>query len=108
MRRFLLCLLILAAACGITGPDRDVITLEIAPNRVPCTGEGIMECFLVREPPSDEWTYFYAPIEGFTFEPGYRYVLRVERREVRNPPADGSSRAYRLVRIVSRERSPQD
>lgn len=107
MRRYLAFLLVLAAACGITGPDRDVITLEIAPNRVPCTGAAPMECLLVRERPGAEWTYFYDHIEGFNHEPGYRYVLRVERREVANPPADGSSVAYRLVRVVSREISPQ-
>ena len=107
MRRLLSFLLVLAAGCGVTGPGRDIVTLEVAPNRVPCTGEGIMECFLVREPPSDEWTYFYAPIEGFTFEPGYRYVLRVARFDVPNPPVDGSSIAYVLVRVVSRDEAPR-
>lgn len=107
MRRFLLSLLVLAAACGVTGPDTDIVTLEVAPSRVPCQGIMPMECLVVRERPSDEWTYFYDDIEGFTFEPGYQYVLRVERREVPTPLADGSSVAYRLVRIVSREHSPQ-
>ena len=107
MRRFFACLLVLAAACGVTNPDREVVTLEVAPNRVPCVGEGVQECLLVREPSDREFRYFYETIEGFTHEPGYRYVLRVERREVRNPPVDASNVAYRLVRMLSRQIGPQ-
>jgi hypothetical protein len=53
--------------------------------------------------PDTAWRLFYNSIEGFTFEEGYRWRLEVERRRVPNPPADGSSVAYRLVRIVAKE-----
>jgi len=56
------------------GDGADRLTMEVASQRVPCTGEARTRC------------------------------LRVERRRVPNPPADGSSFSYRLVRIVSRER----
>ncbi len=55
--------------------------------------------------PATAWQLFYDPIDGFAYEPGYEYVLRVAERNVPNPPADGSSVAYRLVRIVSKVRS---
>lgn len=103
MRRVLPLLLLLAAGCGITSPDPDVITMEVGPNRVPCVGEGQRECLLVRDPGDAEWGYFYGEIEGFTFEPGYQYVLRVARREIASPPADGSSVEYMLVRVVSKD-----
>jgi hypothetical protein len=63
-----------------------------------------MQCLRVRVLPDTSWRLFYDPIEGFTYEEGYRWRLDVERRRVSNPSADGSSLAYRLVRVISRER----
>jgi heat shock protein HslJ len=55
----------------------------------------------VREDPNGEWQLFYNPIEGFTFEPGFTYELRVNVATIANPPADGSSLKYTLVEVVS-------
>jgi hypothetical protein len=57
----------------------------------------------VRESESEEWTYFYAPIEGFEHQEGFRYELRVEVTNVADPPADSSSLRYRLVEVVKKE-----
>jgi hypothetical protein len=78
------------------------VTLEVDAHRVACTGEGRRQCLRVRTLPDTTWRYFYDSIEGFTYEEGYRWRLEVERRRVPNPPADGSSLAYRLVRIISK------
>lgn len=48
------------------------------------------------------WQPFYDSIDGFVHEPGFMYDLLVAKRTIRNPPADGSSIAYRLIRILSR------
>jgi hypothetical protein len=79
-----------------------VLTLEVAAARVPCVGLGPRECLQVRERADAPWQLFYDSIEGFAYEPGYLYVLRVSRRPVPNPPADGSSLAYRLIVLVSK------
>lgn len=93
------------AACGLTGPDRDeMVVLEIGPNLVDCWGPFPRLCMLVRSDPSGEWSFFYDPIEGFEYEEGFVYRVELIRRQVSNPPADGSSVAYRLVRVLSRER----
>jgi hypothetical protein len=95
------------AACGsILGGGSDVVTLEVAEALVPCMALVPRECMLVRQPGAAEYTFFYDDIEGFNWEPGFRYRLRVERRQVRNPPADGSSLEYRLVRLEQRTASP--
>jgi hypothetical protein len=57
----------------------------------------------VRDPSETEWRNFYDAIEGFTHEAGYRYLIEVSRRPVADPPADGSSFTYRLLRILERE-----
>ena len=84
---------------------QDVLTMEVAPRTVACTGEAPQRCLLVRTEPGAEWTYFYDRIDGFAYEEGYRYRIEVERRPVPNPPADGSSFTYRLRRLLSKERA---
>lgn len=94
------------AACASHNPSAaDVLTLEVAPNTVACTGEAPQRCLLVRAPSDQAWTRFYGRIDGFTHEEGYRYRIEVDRQRVANPPADGSAFRYRLLRIVSRERA---
>jgi heat shock protein HslJ len=110
------CPVLLAVLTGLLGcqeptdsPSLTTKTLYIAPYRAPCTGVGLRSCLLVREQPDGDWTYFYSPIEGFDFEEGYRYTLRVEERPVENPPADASSLRWQLVEVLDRtEASPQE
>lgn len=67
-----------------------------------CVGVGPMKCMQVRESSDDEWSYFYAQIEGFEFEEGFTYELRVTQTEIEDPPADASSVKYTLVEVVSK------
>ncbi len=88
-----------------SGPDGRVrLTMDVAPTRVACRGLVPMQCLQVRIPPDTSWLRFYDPIEGFEYQEGYWWTLDVERRPVPHPPADGSSFAYRLVRVISRKR----
>ncbi|MCJ7932343.1 MAG: DUF4377 domain-containing protein [Chryseobacterium sp.] len=67
-----------------------------------CTGVAPMKCLQVKEKNSESWTHLYSNIEGFTYEPGYEYVLKVKTEKIANPPADGSSIKYTLVKQVSK------
>ncbi len=75
--------------------------LEVAPTKVDCVGVAPMKCLQVREVGGD-WQNFYAPIEGFDFVEGSRYRLQVKVTEIANPPADGSSLRYQLVRVLDK------
>ena len=109
-------LLLGAAGCGsATAPVEPpsplyraggTVLVEVAESRVPCVGVGPMECLRVRDRADGEWQLFYDHFEGFTYEPGYRYRLRVAVREVPDPPADGSSLAWRLIELVSKTPAP--
>ena len=77
-------------------------TLYVAHHLVDCVGVAPMKCMLVRETPDAEWTNFYDRIEGFDYEPGFDYELRVRTEKVENPPADASSIRYILEEIVAR------
>lgn len=102
----LLVMLLLAGCGSVFGSDEHLV-LEVAEGVVPCTGEGTQECLLVRARSEGDYQLFHGGITGFTPEPGYRYRLRVSRHAIANPPADGSSEEYRLVRVDSKVRSPR-
>lgn len=100
-----LSVLCVAGACqSATEPRERVRTYEVAAATAPCVALAPTQCLQVRTPPDTAWQLFYGAIDGFAYEPGFRYVLRVAERPIANPPADGSSVAYRLVAIVSKRR----
>jgi len=76
--------------------------LYVGPELVDCVGVGPMKCMQVKEDPNGDYLLFYSPIEGFEFEPGHEYELRVRVETVANPPADGSSLRYILVEEMSK------
>ena len=82
---------------GVEG-QAEMKTLYVGSELVDCVGVAPMECMQVRADPSGEWQLFYDQIEGFTFEPGFTYELRVNVATIANPPADGSSLKYTLSR----------
>ncbi len=77
-------------------------TFIVGPQTADCTGVAPMKCLQVKENSSENWTNFYSNIEGFTYEPGYEYVLKVKIEKIANPPADGSSIKYTLVKEISK------
>ena len=95
------------------GSAGETMFLEVAPQTKPCTaGAARTECLQVREIrydsnwrklPAGEWQHFYGNIEGFTFQPGVRNLLRLKRYPVKQPAADASAYAYVLDMRVETE-----
>ncbi|WP_202842699.1 META and DUF4377 domain-containing protein [Luteimonas saliphila] len=96
------------------GGTGERVFLEVAPERVACHHPLIPDfrCLHVREVKYDagglksgqgEWQFFYGEIEGYTHQQGVRNVLRVNRFDVADPPADGSSVAWVLDMVVESE-----
>lgn len=78
-------------------------TLYVAPQLRDCVGVAPMKCLVVREDPNGQWTNFFGQIEGFTFEPGFNYTLKVRVTDAPQPvPADASSKKVTLVEVVSK------
>jgi hypothetical protein len=77
-------------------------TLFVRESYAECEGEGRMRCLQVRETDHAEWTLFYGRIEGFTYEEGLRYELRVESVASAGPRADAPRRHLRLIEILSK------
>ncbi len=101
-------LALVAVACGndvtatqsTTSPDENTTRLWVGPETADCVGESPRTCMLVSETGPRDYEFFYDGIEGFTHTAGTSYVIDVEVTQVEDPPADGSSLAYRLVRVV--------
>jgi len=113
MRRTLAVFTLFAAAAGTggcgggsdagqAGAGADTKTLYVAHHLADCVGVGPMECMLVRDTPDGEWQLLYSQIEGFDYEPGYDYELRIRTEDIPDPPADASSIRYILEEVVSK------
>lgn len=50
---------------------------------------------------TNNWNRFYDGIEGFNYVPGKIYNLSVKVEKINNPPADGSSLKYTLLKVKS-------
>jgi heat shock protein HslJ len=77
-------------------------TIYVGPTLVDCVGVGPQKCMLVKENPEDEYTMFYDQIEGFDYEAGYEYELRILVETIPDPPADASSLRYTLIEVADR------
>ncbi|MBC7498439.1 DUF4377 domain-containing protein [Candidatus Gracilibacteria bacterium] len=82
--------------------------LTIAPEKQACTGVAPMECLQVRMGWQKIWQNFYNTIIGFDYLSGYSYRLLVLETKVDNPPADGSSHSYSLIRVLSKRSQPTE
>ena len=61
-----------------------------------------IECMLVKEEGGDgQWkSLVFGAIDGFTYEKGHAYELKVRKTILANPPADGSNCRYKLIEIL--------
>ncbi len=78
-------------------------TFYVAPLQSDCDGAALQKCFLVRRQPNENWVMLYSQIEGFDYEPGFSYRIKVNRKSVKHPPADGSKYKYILVEMLEKK-----
>lgn len=69
-----------------------------------CVGVGPMKCLQVTQSNGSP-ELFYSSIEGFNYQEGFDYQIEVSSTPVANPPADGSSIKYKLVKIISQKKA---
>lgn len=66
-------------------------------------GFGALEGLRIKEEKENYWYVVHLnSIEGFSYERGYEYSLKVEKTHLANPPADGSDIRYKLIEIASK------
>ena len=92
--------------CQSKTEDKSVVTLTIAAHKVEADAGAYQGDFYWAKEAHGDWGAFYNSIEGFEYEEGYEYVLKVKRDTVPNPPQDASALRYSLVEVVSKKANP--
>ena len=62
------------------------------------------DCLQIKKDSTAVWENFYGTIEGFEYEPGYQYTLKVDVSKNENAPADASSLKYTLKEILAKKK----
>lgn len=85
--------------------DAEEKILYVAPEKVPCQGVGPMTCFQVSEQPDGPWTLHYDGFQNFSFEPGYRYQLKVkkEKLDYGAPVADAPGFRWTVMEVLEKK-----
>ena len=112
-RYFYILIFLILSGCGAKEEVIGETHLRVNSYTVDCVGVMEGQCLLVQEGDlvgSEDWEYFYFEdgIVGFDYEPGYIYNLLVKKVPVKNPPMDGSSIRYELIRILSKEKQVEN
>lgn len=99
------------SACNKQTDEANIVSLWINSQTVDCVGVAPMKCMQVQESDSikqDDWKSFYSKIDGFEFEKGFVYHLKVKKEKLdpKTLPADVSSIKYILIEQISKEKAP--
>ena len=77
----------------------EIRVVTVGPALAECYGVGRRTCMVV------DGALFYASIEGFEYEAGYNYRLRIGKYDPwggREPPQDADRYAYRLLELLEK------
>lgn len=110
--RNLLCLLVIfscfASFLSCSDDDSEVLQVTVSSNPAySCIFYGCCWPTEVMQISEDlrSWDYLgFGEIEGFQYERGYEYVLRIKKSNIANPPADAPSVRYELLDVLSKEK----
>ncbi len=88
------------------------IVYQVNSYRADCVGVGPKKCLLIQKNTTivdTAWQTFYAPIQGFEYEPGYLYKISVkeEKLDPASVPSDASSIRYTLVKVLEKKSDPK-
>lgn len=113
MKLKLFLLIAILTSCGVTKNKQQANEKIILVNSsmVDCMGVGPMKCYQVKfldqkENENDPWQNMYTAIDGFNYESGYIYKIKVKEEHLdrANLPQDVSSIKYTLVSILSKKK----
>jgi hypothetical protein len=92
--------LVFLATLGVSALAQKNEIYIIAPERHSCMGEARHLCMKYTLENGESHT-FYDGIAGFEYQWGHEVTIEVKSKKVKNPPADGSSVDYFLVKTIS-------
>ena len=93
MQKLILLFTVLVLASGLHA--QKTIKLFVAEQTAMCPGNYSADCLLIKEKKKSADSPFAGTIEGFTYEPGYAYTLKVTKNERGN--------GYILVKVLKKK-----
>ena len=102
MKKILLFILISTVFQGFSQKKKHIY---VADHLVDCTGVAPQKCMLVKDKIVDPWSTYYGTIEGFDYEEGYEYLLKVKIKKIKNPPADAPDFKYILLEVYEKKKT---
>ncbi len=98
--------MLVVTGCSSSSDSDKTEVLFIKHHLQECVGVAPRTCMLTRPSANADWTFMYSGIQGFVYEWGFDYEVRVRWRGVENPPADAPSRVYELESLNSKTPVP--
>ena len=105
MRKYIILLFISAFALGACDKNDDYTVREWTVAFQLGISHGfhtLQPVLLVKANDDTSWRAVYEGIEGFDYEPGYEYKLRIKAKQLADPPQDASSVRYSLLELISK------
>lgn len=105
MRKYIILLFISAFALGACDKNDDYTVREWTVASQLGISHGfhtLQPVLLVKANDDTSWRAVYEGIEGFDYEPGYEYKLRIKAKQLADPPQDASSVRYSLLELISK------
>ncbi|MCC5923355.1 MAG: DUF4377 domain-containing protein [Crocinitomicaceae bacterium] len=76
----------------------------IHPNLKECSGEVTVPCYQAKKLEDKHWNIYIEHIEGFEFEEGNQYTLKLAVTHNDMPLRDMPSITYKLIKVISKEK----
>lgn len=92
--------------CYCKKNDGDIM-MTVASRKGSCYVVEKFSCYIVRIGNNPDWMKITDSINGFEYEPGFEYVIKVQRRQINNPPEDYRGE-YILKKIISKEKKDSE
>lgn len=89
-------------SCENNNGDLKQTTIMVASKKVDCEGLIMQKCLLIREVDKQNWNFIYDGIKGFDYKEGFEYEILILEEHIENPPQDGSSILYTLIKVISK------
>lgn len=112
MKRIYSIFLIIVLFLFSCSKDENVIETIIVASRkvmdIEPSGASEREYFLIKTNKSDKWEYLSPNIQGFNYEEGYEYMLKVRITTINNPQQDQYPKSYALIEIISKTKKQSE
>lgn len=99
---------LLLLSCMLGAHAQRAQTWFVNDHRMECSQLPEQGCLQVKQKPKDAWSAWARPIEGFTFQPGYTYKLKVQVKAVYNPTTETTGDRYFLKKVVRQTKTDFD